>query len=544
MLTTQQIFNNIKRVANAGLSAALALGVVVMVAPSVHAVTMTPTPQISFTFDDNLLSSRTLAAEALKKYGYTGVNYVISDCVGMTTAPNTCQADPNHVYMNWAQINELQDTYGWEIGSHTKSHPFLASTDSATQPALLTEQQIIDELMLSQSAIEANTGVKPLAFASPYGDYDPIGANVIAKLSKYYTSHRGFADKGYNIFPYNDYLLNDQPIQLDSGVAADNITVATAKTYIDTAIANNRWLILTFHEIVASGAGATGEYQYNVADLEAIAAYAQSKGMKGTNVTNGLAGNASGGNLMTGYTFDAPVNTVTTPVANAPVADATASTTWTTDTPTGVSQDTTGKGDLNNGTNTVKISGASTGALHLFSPLVPVANKPYVVKAFVNTQSFSVTSELAFYVDEYDVNGNYVTSQYKRSLYDSASPNVVNGAGYPLTRMYTFEYIPTTTFNGAAVSVTKARLQVTATTGTGMTCYIDNIEWWAQDGSTTGAATKSGDVNGDNAVDALDLSSVLTNWNKTAATRAQGDLNNDTVVDALDLSTVLTNWGK
>lgn len=544
MLTTQQLYNRIKRAATAGLSATLALGVVVMVAPSVHAVTMSPTPQISFTFDDGLQSALSLAAPALQKYGYAGTNYVIPMCVGMTTAPNACKADSTHTYMTWAQIKSLQDTYGWEIGSHTQSHPLLASTDPTDQPAPLTEAQVTSELLDAQNNILANVGTKPMAFASPYGDYDPIGANVIAKVAKYYTSHRGFADKGYNIFPYNDYLLLDQPVQLDNGVATDNITVATAKTYIDTAIANNRWLILTFHDIVASGAGATGEYQYNVADLEAIAQYAQSKGMKGTNVTNGLAGNASGGNLMTGYTFDAPVNTVTTPVANTPAADTTASTTWTTDTPTGVSQDTTGKGDLNNGTNTVKMTGASTGALHLFSPLVPVANKAYVVKAFVNTQQFSVTSELAFYVDEYDANGNYVTSQYKRSLYDSASPNVVNGAGYPLTRMYTFEYIPTTTLNGVAVAVTKARLQVTATTGTGMTCYIDNIEWWAQDGSTTGAATKAGDVNGDNAVDALDLSSVLTNWNKTAATRAQGDLNSDTVVDALDLSTVLTNWGK
>ncbi len=57
-------------------------------------------------------------------------------------------------------------------------------------------------------------------------------------------------------------------------------------------------------------------------------------------------------------------------------------------------------------------------------------------------------------------------------------------------------------------------------------------------------ATKPGDVNGDNTVDALDLSTVLSNWNKTGATSAQGDVNNDGTVDALDLSTVLANWSK
>jgi peptidoglycan/xylan/chitin deacetylase (PgdA/CDA1 family) len=55
---------------------------------------------------------------------------------------------------------------------------------------------------------------------------------------------------------------------------------------------------------------------------------------------------------------------------------------------------------------------------------------------------------------------------------------------------------------------------------------------------------KPGDVNGDDAIDALDLSIVLFNWNKTGATWAQGDLNGDGIVDALDLSTVLANWSK
>lgn len=60
--------------------------------------------------------------------------------------------------------------------------------------------------------------------------------------------------------------------------------------------------------------------------------------------------------------------------------------------------------------------------------------------------------------------------------------------------------------------------------------------------TTTPPAVKPGDVNGDNTVDALDLSTVLSNWEKTSATRANGDVNGDTVVDALDLSIVLVNW--
>ncbi|HSX35829.1 MAG TPA: polysaccharide deacetylase family protein [Patescibacteria group bacterium] len=56
--------------------------------------------------------------------------------------------------------------------------------------------------------------------------------------------------------------------------------------------------------------------------------------------------------------------------------------------------------------------------------------------------------------------------------------------------------------------------------------------------------TKPGDVNGDGTVDALDLSTLLTNWKLTGATAAQGDLNADGTVDALDLSALLVNWSK
>jgi hypothetical protein len=51
-------------------------------------------------------------------------------------------------------------------------------------------------------------------------------------------------------------------------------------------------------------------------------------------------------------------------------------------------------------------------------------------------------------------------------------------------------------------------------------------------------------VNGDGIVDALDLSTILSNWNRTGAIRAQGDVNSDGTVDALDLSTVLAKWSK
>src|SRR3954465_1579657 len=64
----------------------------------------TPTAKVSFTFDDGLQSAYTQAAPTLAKYGLSGTNYVITGCVGMATAPNTCHANTAAKYMTWAQI--------------------------------------------------------------------------------------------------------------------------------------------------------------------------------------------------------------------------------------------------------------------------------------------------------------------------------------------------------------------------------------------------------------------------------------------------------
>lgn len=58
---------------------------------------------------------------------------------------------------------------------------------------------------------------------------------------------------------------------------------------------------------------------------------------------------------------------------------------------------------------------------------------------------------------------------------------------------------------------------------------------------TSLAATLPGDVNGDNVVNAIDLSLILSNWGKAAPVE---DLNHDGIVSIYDVSIVLSNWGK
>lgn len=486
---------------------------------------LTRAAKVSFTFDDGLSSAYTLAAPTLQKYGFTGTNYVISGCVGMTTVPNACKADDSVPYMTWAQVSALRNTYGWEIGSHTVDHPYLASTDPDDQPTALTTAQITAELRDSKAAIKANTGIDPTAFASPYGDYNPSGNPVLAEVAKLYTSHRGFADTGYNITPYdgsalpaNDYMLNDYLIR-DQQVQA-GVSVATVRGYIDKAIADNAWLVLTFHEIKNGNASTDpDDYQYNNGDLDLIAQYVKQKAVPVVNISDGLA--TSNTNLLANGSFDSAIGTF----------DGTPSTTqWTTDDPTNIKRDTGNHGNFPSPTNSISMA-AGTANNHLFSPLVTVSPaSTYYLKNFVNITKINATagSEMAFFIDEYDASGNYLATQYKKS--------VISGDN-PLVKTWSFGYVP-------GANTAKARLQIDITANSGIQAYVDNLQWFLVDSTVTPPVTTTGDINGDSKVDALDLSLILSNWSRSGVTHAQGDLNADGVIDALDLSTVLSNWSK
>jgi peptidoglycan/xylan/chitin deacetylase (PgdA/CDA1 family) len=481
------------------------------------ATTLTPTAQVSFTFDDGLLSSRTLAADALKASGVVATNYIITSCVGKTITSNpACPANPAD-YMTWAQISELQNTYGWEIGSHTETHPLLASTDPDFQTNKLTIAQVTAELLNSLNMLKAN-GYTATDFATPYGDYDPSGNPVLAAIAKTYASHRGFGDVGYNVFPYNDYLLVDQQV-------LSTLTVAQAKAMIDTAIANKQWLIFTFHEIVAAGAATTDdEYDYNVADLAAIAAYTKATGIRVVNPKDALVTNS--GNLFTNSSFDTPISTNT--------ADKTV---WSTDDAVNIKQNTANNGSYNGASigpvNSISLTSNATKNIHLFSPAVAVTAKPYVIKTFINIGTIDATKgEVAFFVEEFDASGAALpTLQYKKAWSVFNAPN-------PLVRMHNFEYTPSAT-------AASARLQIVLPVASGVNAYIDNVQMFAEDGSTTASAVvKAGDVNGDGFINSLDFSIMLTNWNRTGMLRLQGDVSGDGAVNSLDFSILLTNWGK
>jgi peptidoglycan/xylan/chitin deacetylase (PgdA/CDA1 family) len=414
----------------------LALGILLFPKSPVSAAVTNPTPEakISFTFDDGLTSAYTDAAPTLAKYGLSGTNYIITGCVGMTTIPNTCHANTDTSYMTWAQIATLKNTYKWDIGSHTNSHPYLASKDATDgQPNLLTAAQVTLELYTSKSILATN-GYTATDFASPYGDYSMTTLSMIAK---YYASHRGFADQNNNVWPYNDYLLNVMQVQ-------EGVTVAQVEAKIDLAIANKYWLILTMHNIMPTPSTDPTNYEYGTSELDQIASYVKSKQTAGlirsVNVNEGLV--TSDTNLFTNSTFNAGITGG-----------------WSTDSPTTIKVDTASNGSYPDAVNSVKLT-ATTKNVHLFSPTVAVdPNATYLFKSYLNVQKVTA-GEVGFYVDEYDAAGGWISGQYKsaeRSVY---------------VESLNFAYKPS---SGA---VAKVRVQFIVTANSGITAYVDNVQFF------------------------------------------------------------------
>ncbi|MGO4857986.1 polysaccharide deacetylase family protein [Arthrobacter sp. 2MCAF14] len=392
------------------------------------------TPLVSFTFDDGQQSALTQAAPTLQKYGLTGTSYIITNCVGMTTVPNTCRANTDVPYLTWPQVTQLQNTYGWEIGSHTVDHQCLVSVGGDCQNNKLTAAQVDAELANSKAALAAN-GFNATAFAPPYGDYD---MSALAQIAKYYTSMRGFADTGNNIWPLGDLLLRDTPAQ------EVTTPVATLKAKVDEAIANKTWAVFTFHDIRPAPSQVPDDYEYGTAELDQLAAYVQTKvaagQIKNVNISNGL---------VTGSP-----NKLANPTFNNGIGDG-----WRTDAPTTITADAANNGSFPDSAKSVKlVSGATTG--HLFSPTVPVSPATnYMFKAFLNVAAIT-SGEVGFYVDEYNSAGQWISGQYRKRE-NSHWVESMN-----------FTYMPSSS------SVASASLQIWVV-GTGITAYVDNVQMLA-----------------------------------------------------------------
>jgi len=136
-----------------------------------QAVLAPPAPRtLAITFDDAFASVKTYAAPVLAALGAVATVFAptaFMDGEGALRWPGLEEwLATDHAgelaAMSWAQLRELADA-GWEIGSHTRTHPHLTQLDDV---------ELARELEGSRADCERHLGRSCEAIAYPYGDVD------------------------------------------------------------------------------------------------------------------------------------------------------------------------------------------------------------------------------------------------------------------------------------------------------------------------------------------------------------------------------------
>lgn len=170
-------------------------------------------PLLTFVFDDGNDTDYLLAGEVFKQHHATASFAITTEWIGKED------------HLTVSQIKELQND-GFEIMSHTVSHPNLKSLD---------EKQIEYELFFSKKTLEA-MGIRANNLVYPYNKNNSLVREVAAK---HYRSARG-GRRMMNPASLEKYELKSYP-------ASHNIN--KMKSLIDKAYAERKWLILYHHNL-------------------------------------------------------------------------------------------------------------------------------------------------------------------------------------------------------------------------------------------------------------------------------------------------------
>jgi peptidoglycan/xylan/chitin deacetylase (PgdA/CDA1 family) len=189
-------------------------------AGSISASAGGPWRRVAVTFDDAMRSVLELAAPILDRLGLPATVFAPTDHVdsgrrldwdGVSQwldTPHGAELDP----LGWPELTGLADR-GWEIGSHTCSHPRLTQ---------LGDDALADELARSRQRCEAALGRPCPTIAYPYGDLDERVARAAgaAGYSAGAALSRSLADLGPLRVPRTGIYRADTPWRFRVKVSA------------------------------------------------------------------------------------------------------------------------------------------------------------------------------------------------------------------------------------------------------------------------------------------------------------------------------------
>ena len=160
------------------------------------------------TFDDAFEDLTDHAFPVLQRYGFGGLVFVVTNCVGGTNLWDEPRGFALRRCMTAAQIHDWS-VRGIDFGAHSRNHPDLTT---------LAESDLRDELEGSRSALEKIIGTPVAWFAYPYGHYDAAAATC----AREYFNLAFTTDDGLNTLRTDPGLLHrnmvyawDAPLDLE-----------------------------------------------------------------------------------------------------------------------------------------------------------------------------------------------------------------------------------------------------------------------------------------------------------------------------------------
>lgn len=210
-----------------------------------------PNGVVSITFDDTLVTQRTVAAPLLDRYGFAASAMTIADQVG---------ADADHLSL--AQLRELRELHGWEVAGHAYT-----ATNHNAGFSSLSESALDNELRALKTWLCAYGFGSYDYLAYPRGEFSPL---IERYVGKYFSAARTIAAVPMQMLP------SVNPYRLRSKTVANTTDTSQLTGLVDAAYANKGWLLLTFHSVVATADKST---EYSTANFTTVVDYIASKGI-------------------------------------------------------------------------------------------------------------------------------------------------------------------------------------------------------------------------------------------------------------------------